>query len=287
MSVGIALVDKNGHVITSNEADCRFLGYSLEEMAGMHFSKFTHPEDLDIDTDLYNATAKGERKSYTIDKRYVRKDGEIVWRRLSVSLIRDNDGTPRHTVIVYEDITERKLSDEALKKYESIVSTAREHMSFVDKNYVYKAVNDSYLKAHNKKREEILGFSVPELLGTRIFEEIVKDSLDRCLEGEEIHYESWFDFPGLGKRYMDVAYYPFFEADGSVSGLVVNSRDITERKQAEEQLKEYAAALEKARDNLEQKVEERTRDLKEAHEALVRKEKLAVLGQYEDGGHPG
>jgi len=114
-SVGMALVDQGGYVLVANEADRRFLGYSQEEIVGMHFTEFTHPEDLDTDLDLYNALARGEINSYVIDKRYVRKDGEVVWGRLGVSLIRD-DGQPQYSVIVCEDITERVRAEEELQQ---------------------------------------------------------------------------------------------------------------------------------------------------------------------------
>jgi len=77
---------------------------------------------------------------------------------------------------------------------------------------------------------------VADIFGVDIFEQLVKDKLDRCLAGEETHYQDWFDFSGLGQRYMDVAYYPYTGPDGIISGVVVSSHDITDRKQAEEQI---------------------------------------------------
>ncbi len=85
---------------------------------------------------------------------------------------------------------------------------------------------------------EIIGHTVEELLGKELFTSVVKGYLDRCFEGEEIHYQSWFDFPETGKRFMDVYYYPFRETDHTISGAVVNSRDITRRKTLEDKLRE-------------------------------------------------
>jgi PAS domain S-box-containing protein len=115
--VGIALVNRQGHVLEVNEAYCRFLGYSREELIGMHFAEFTHPEDLSIDLDLYDALIEDERYSYSSDKRYMRK-GKVVWGRLAVSLIKDEAGQPEYTLIVCEDITERKRAEEALRQAE-------------------------------------------------------------------------------------------------------------------------------------------------------------------------
>lgn len=133
------------------------------------------------------------------------------------------------------EISERRKAEEALRKYEHIASTSKDHMSFVGRDYIYQAINDAYLKVHNKKREEIVGHSVSDLLGQEVFNRVAKPNLDRCLAGNEIHYEAWFDLAGTGRRYLDVAYYPYIDNNGTVTGVVVCSRDMTERKEAEEE----------------------------------------------------
>lgn len=130
----------------------------------------------------------------------------------------------------------RRQLEERLHRYEYIVSSSKEHMSLIDRNYVYQSVNDSYLKAFNRRRDEIEGHSVAEIFGTETFEKTIKNYLDRCLNGETINYQSLFDFPGLGRRFMDVFYYPFYGAEESVSGMVIISRDITENKKMEIEL---------------------------------------------------
>ncbi|OQX63771.1 MAG: hypothetical protein B5M51_04715, partial [Anaerolinea sp. 4484_236] len=140
-------------------------------------------------------------------------------------------------------------AEETLRRYAHIVSTTNDHMSFLDRNYIYQAVNKAYLQAHQKDSQEIVGHSVANLLGVEVFEKKVKNNLDRCLAGEEIHYQAWFDFPALGRRYMSVSYYPFTDSRGEIMGIVVNSHDDTERNQAVLALKnerDLANALEKA-----------------------------------------
>ncbi len=229
----VILQDEHYQLI--NPVFTRLFGYTQQDIdKGLSFFQLVQKHDRKAVRNRYKDRLAGKYLPTTYRIDLIAKNGKIIPCETSAAKVLYQDRPADLTII--RNITERKQAQDTLKKYESIVSSAQEHMSFVDKNYVYKAVNNSYLKAHNKKREEILGFSVPELLGTRVFKEIVKGSLDRCLAGEEIHYESWFDFPGLGKRYMDVAYYPFFEADRSISGIVVSSRDITDRKQAEKTL---------------------------------------------------
>ena len=117
-AVAVALVDQNGHVVEANDADCRFLGYSHSELIGMHFTQFTHPHDIGLDSDLYRSLINGEREGYEIEKRYVRKDGDVVWGRLAVSLIHDSHGNPAYILVVCVDISERKRAQEALRESE-------------------------------------------------------------------------------------------------------------------------------------------------------------------------
>ena len=137
-----------------------------------------------------------------------------------------------------QEIEERKQKEEELRKYERIVDASNDHMSLTDRNYVYQLINDAYLRSHKLKREDIIGHSVPELFGQEFFETHQKPMIDRCLAGEVVRYQSWIDFLTLGRRYMDIAYYPYFEDDGSISGCVVNARDITESQQVEKALRE-------------------------------------------------
>ncbi|MCB2181933.1 MAG: PAS domain-containing protein [Desulfobulbaceae bacterium] len=148
------------------------------------------------------------------------------------------DGEVRGIVISSRDITRQKMVESQLRKYENIVSASRDHMSFVDRDYVYKAVNDAYLRDSQKSREEIVGHSVASLLGEDIFETTVKSKIDQALQGKDIHYEEWFFFPRIGWSCREVHYYPFYDDNRMVSGLVVNSRDITERKEMERSIQQ-------------------------------------------------
>ncbi len=150
--------------------------------------------------------------------------------------------------LLKDEIEERKRIEEVQRIYEMIISTVQDHMSFVDRNYVYQTVNDEYLRLHKKSRAEIVGHSVEELLGAEVFRHI-RGYLDRCLDGEKIHYQSWFRYPGETPKYMDVTYYPFFEQDKSVSGLVVSSRDSTAMIQTKE-------VLQKQSDELRERIKE-------------------------------
>lgn len=138
---------------------------------------------------------------------------------------------------------ERKKAETVLNMYKRIIDSSASNMSFLDSHYVYQAVNDSYLVAYGKSREEIVGHSVAELMDKEVFEDLIKEKIDRCLAGEIIRYEAWFDFPETGKIYMDVAYHPYSESGGPVSGVIVVAHDITERKNSETMLAEKTLLL--------------------------------------------
>jgi PAS domain S-box-containing protein len=132
----------------------------------------------------------------------------------------------------------RKRAEEELGIYKLIVSSVHDPMSFIDNDYTYRTVNDAYTKIFKRTRKEIIGHSVAEMFGTETFEKQLKGHLDRCLNGEEVHYLDWLDFPDGKRRCMHIGYYPFFENDKCVSGVVVNARDMTDLEMAEEALQE-------------------------------------------------
>lgn len=110
--IGIALVDPAGHPIKSNRVLQQIVGYSQMELSGMSFTEFTHPGDVEKDWGLYAELLEGKRESYSMDKRYIRKDGQVIWARLTVSLVRNADGKPEYAIGTVEEITERKQAED-------------------------------------------------------------------------------------------------------------------------------------------------------------------------------
>jgi two-component system, cell cycle sensor histidine kinase and response regulator CckA len=113
--VGIAVCTKEGIVLVANPALATILGRSTQDLRDLHFSQFTHPEDLPSEMALAGRLLRGEIESYCIEKRYLRRDGAVVWGELTVTLIPgidDENGSLLGTVV---DITERKRAEEALR----------------------------------------------------------------------------------------------------------------------------------------------------------------------------
>ena len=170
-------------------------------------------------------------------------DGEervLLW---SVSRVLDAAGQPTGVIAVGQDITERKQAEEALHRYEHIVRSSNDFMAFVDTDYIYLAVNATYVEAFGKTQDQIVGHKVADLLGDEVFGTQLKLRLDRCLAGERVLYQLWLDLPRWGRRCLDVHLNPFRGTDGSVSGVVVVGRDITERQQATQTLIEQKRQL--------------------------------------------
>jgi PAS domain S-box-containing protein len=113
-AVGIAHVSKDG---VFQRVNCKFrdiMGYSKEEMLKLTFQEITHPDDLDNDLAHIQQVLKKERENYSIEKRYYRKDGSIVWVNLTVSLVFDRGYNPKYFVLVIKDISDRKKMEKSL-----------------------------------------------------------------------------------------------------------------------------------------------------------------------------
>jgi PAS domain S-box-containing protein len=117
-AVGVAHVAPDGRFIRVNQRICDITGYTREEMLECTFQDITHPDDLDADLDYVGQVLADEISTYSMEKRYIRKDGSFVWINLTVSLLRDDSGEPKFFISVIEDITERKLTEEKLQIYQ-------------------------------------------------------------------------------------------------------------------------------------------------------------------------
>lgn len=114
-AIGIALVDAMGRPVHSNPALQRMLGYTAEELHCMSFVEFTHPDDTAKDWSLAREMFEGQRDYYQTEKRFIRKDGRVLWGHLTASAVRDGNGKWQFGVGMVEDITERKQAEAQLR----------------------------------------------------------------------------------------------------------------------------------------------------------------------------
>lgn len=113
-ALGMALVSLDGRWLDVNEALCRLLGYSRSELLKADFQRLTHPDDLPADLRMVQALLQGECSHYHMEKRYLARDGGTVWARLSVSLVRDDQGEPLHFVSQIQDVSAQRASEQRL-----------------------------------------------------------------------------------------------------------------------------------------------------------------------------
>ncbi len=270
--VGMALVDLGGHPIKTNPALRQMLGYSEEEFSRMLFTEFTYAEDRQLDWRLYAELAAGKRDNYEIEKRYLKKDGGVLWGLLVVSLVKERQGRPMYCVGMVEDITERKLAEEALRESEQ-----RYRMLF-ERNMagVYRTTLDGRILECNQAMANILGFRSPQEAKESRGQDNYFSEQERTSFIERLETEGHLtNFEVLRRR-----------NDGTPIWLLANISlitqapsgqrilegtfvDITERKRAEvdlqrsrDQLRALAVRLQNVRE------EERTRVAREIHDEL-------------------
>jgi PAS domain S-box-containing protein len=161
-------------------------------------------------------------------------------------LLRDLKELRRKAAECEEAQKQEKAVEETLRLYERIVSLSYDRLAFIDNHYIYRAANDSYIKHIGKPREKIIGYSMRDVLGDEFFGKNMKYYLDKCLSGETVNFQSWNDVFGLGNRYHNVYFYPYWENKETVGGVVISVRDITEHQMAEEARVKQAASQARA-----------------------------------------
>lgn len=161
LSVGVAMIDPGGNLLAANKVLSSTLGYTQEELAGAHISRFMHSEDLGNYLRLYESLTNGERDHFLMTCRHVRKDGEIVWVRVYVSGIRNPEGKSKYATSISENITEYKRVKEALLTKETELAGVINEL---------KRVVDDLKKSEQKYRE------IAEFLPDVIFKEFLMDA---------------------------------------------------------------------------------------------------------------
>ena len=125
-AIGMALVGTEGQWLQANKALCQFLGYSQDELRGLTFQQLTWPEDLNNDLEQLDMLVNGKIDSYSMEKRYYTRAGDVVWALLAVSLVRHSDGTPLYFIAQIEDINDLKHTEWVNKRLMERITLANE-----------------------------------------------------------------------------------------------------------------------------------------------------------------
>ncbi|MBP1735131.1 MAG: multi-sensor hybrid histidine kinase, partial [Deltaproteobacteria bacterium] len=176
-SIGMAIEMTDGTFAHTNAAFDRMMGYEPEELIGIHRSVVTPPEDVVQDEERYRRSLETGLPNMSYEKRYMRKDGRVIWVDMNVSFLRDADGTAKSSIIMARDITEHNQMEVALReneeKYHSLLEHAYDAIMIAD--------FDGNLLEVNKKVEELLGSTKEELLGTNFSKLHPEEELGRVL----------------------------------------------------------------------------------------------------------
>ncbi|WP_052128620.1 PAS domain S-box protein [Neosynechococcus sphagnicola] len=259
--VGIFHNDAQGNCNYANEKIQQITGLPLEQILGDGWGRYLHPDDLEwmytVWSNFVEASKRGHEATYKVEHRYLHPDGTLIWGLAQAVTERNEAGEVIGFIGSVTDITEakreeivRKQTEAVLRQYERIIATTPDGILLLDRNYIYQVVNQSYLAWHQKSLADFIGQSCAQHVDADVFESEVKPGLDRCLNGEIVHYERWYDYQS-GGRFVSVTYVPYTELDGTISGVVVNVRDISERKRSEAERKQAEIALQESEKNLQ------------------------------------
>jgi len=232
---GFSVADANGTLIQVNIALTRIHGYeSPEEMIGKSFFEFIPKRELPKAKKTFMESLKN-RESFieNLEMTGLKKDGSEFTAMLNIRNLWDEKGEFIGCISIVRDITERKKEEEVLKEYEKAVESSQELIAVLDRHYVYRLVNEAFLRYRCLNRDQVIGHTVVELVGEDVFETKIKPNLDRCLQGEIVQYDMVHRYPEVGKCHMQVVYYPLKSDGEEITGVVAVIRNVTSEKKIE------------------------------------------------------
>jgi PAS domain S-box-containing protein len=256
MSDFCVVTDKDENLIYVNKSMAEKLGYSREEMIGMHISRIISEESMvNFIPEVKELVQKGK---LTIEATWLTKEGEKIHGEINANAIYDSDGNYTGSRGVFRNITERKRAEEALReseeKYKLLIESSDAAITFFDESGTYLFLNHAAAKWLGGKPEDYIGKSVHDTFPKRWankfvkrYRKIIKSGVGETIEEKVNPLNRW----------TSANLQPVRNQDGKIIGVQVVRYDITERKQAEEALREREAAL-----------ETRTHELQEVNNAL-------------------
>ena len=241
-AVGLCHVAPGGKFLRVNKKLCDLLGYTSHELLGCSFQEITYPDDLEADLENVRQVLADEIKTYSMEKRYIRKDGSHFWADLTVSLTRDPSGAPRYFISVVEDITDRKNAEDAMRlseqRYRAMFANMKSGVA------VYEPIGngeDFVFKDFNSAAEHISKVSKDDVVGKRLLEMFphmdrfgLLGALQRVYSsGQPEHLPA-----GLYRDRVREGWRENFLYKLPSGEVVAMYDDVTDRKKAEEELRD-------------------------------------------------
>lgn len=231
--IGIALVDPDGRSVASNRMLQQMLDYTADQLRGMSFTEFTHPDDIAIDRKLYDELLAGDRDSYRIEKRYIRGDGRLIWGRLTVSVVRDAEGRPRFGIGMVEDVTDRREAEESRSRLVTVLEATPDFVGITDAAGTVLYLNRGARELVGLSATEARHLSIPDFHPAWAASRVLDEGLPSAFrEG------SWSGETAVltrDGREIPVSQVIITQRDdrGEVGFIATIMRDISERKRAE------------------------------------------------------
>ncbi len=242
-TIGMALVNAAGSWIKVNKSLCDITGYTEEELIKKDFRQITHPDDISKDLDNFNELLNGRICSYQMEKRYIHKDGSIIWIILAVSPVRDRHSNEIHFVSQIMDVTAAKLAEQALKKEHNLLMTL---INNIPVNIFVKDLQ-SRKTLVNKGEMEYMGVQCEkQILGKNDHDLYPAESAVVSIEEDRqvfttgkplINKETYNKRHDGSETWFLTSKIPLKDDDG-ISGLLGISYNISERKDTEQKLQE-------------------------------------------------
>ena len=238
--IGIAVENLEGQPLFVNPAFCAFLGFSEEELHNKHCVDFSPPEDAEKDWKLFEQLRAGSIDHYQLEKRYFRRDGSLVWGRLSVSLLKH---TPSLVVAMVEDITDKKNAEEARFRHAAIVESSEDAIASTTLDGVIVSWNAGAERLFGYAESEVVGKSVRVLVPPELPEEQNK-IFETLKAGGRIDQLETVRMTKTGKRIdVSLSISHIKDTTGKTVGFSGITRDITERKRAQQALRDSEERL--------------------------------------------
>jgi diguanylate cyclase (GGDEF)-like protein/PAS domain S-box-containing protein len=242
-AVIMLVLDANGCIERINPKGCEILGYRVEDILGMDWFEHFLPDNQRQETRrVFHRLVNGEEELIRhYDNSVMTSSGEIRHIEWHNALLRDTHGYITSVLSSGLDVTEQRRKRAILRMYERVVKNETDQIAVVDRDYIYRLVNQNYAQFHGRSREEFEGHSVADLFGNEMFDSTIKHRLDRCFAGEVVTFDDGVDIPGGDRRYRDVVYTPDYDDDGRVGTAIVCARDITDLHLSQVRLQESEA----------------------------------------------
>lgn len=254
-SIGMALVDLDGRFIVTNPSVQTMLGYEEKELIGVTYAQITHPEDLEQDNYYVKQLLDGKIDTFRMEKRYFKKSGELLTVLLSVSLVQDKKGRPRHFISQIMDITEKTKALSEVKQLTMRISNILESISdtffALDHEFRFIYTNIAAQKLFKLSEEQLHGYCIWDLFPW------LADSISQLefkLSMETYQHRIYEQFIPRLNNWFEANLYP------SEFGLSIHFRQITERKRTADKLLESEKSFRLLAENSSDMISKHDRD---------------------------